>query len=304
MSRSLVSAAWLAKHIRSPNLRVLDATFHMPAWNRDAKAEFQQQRIPTAGFFDIDAIAKQDTNLPHMLPTEEQFEQAMHELGVGQDTHVIAYDCSDFGVFSAPRLWWTLRTFGHDNVSVLNGGLLAWKAQGYDLETDSPVIPATPAKPFQARLRRELVRRYDQVRDNITVQEATLLDARSTGRFEGIDPEPRADLPSGHVPNSVSLPFTELLDAKAKTMLTEAQLQQVFASKQIDLTKPAIASCGSGITACVIALAAYNASQGKAELPVYDGSWAEYASRPDSSVIMRAQVHNVAQIPTQPANRP
>eukprot|EP00045_Choanoeca_perplexa_P003913 m.34346 g.34346 ORF g.34346 m.34346 type:complete len:290 (-) comp12292_c0_seq2:79-948(-) len=282
--RGLVSASWLAGMLaKSPaNLRVLDATFHMLSWNRNAYQEFQSERIPTAGFFDLDAVAKQGTDLPHMLPSPEQFDQAMHDLGVGANTHVVVYDCSDFGIFSAPRLWWTLRAFGHDNVSVLNGGMQQWKTGQFPLETGTVQEPPQPDAAFKSNFRPELVRSLEDMIANRDQPSVQVADARSTGRFNGTAPEPRAELSSGHIPNSTSLPFTELLDNDAKVLLAPEALTQVFQAHDLDLSKPLIATCGSGVTASVIAFAAQQASG--ADVAVYDGSWTEYASQPDAVI--------------------
>jgi len=277
MSDALVTTAWLADHLDDPDLRVIDATWYMPNVGRTGRQDYVQRHIPGAVFWDIDAIADQTSKLPHMLPRAQRFGQLVGQLGIGNDTRVVAYDAT--GVSSAAaRAWWMLRAFGHDKVSVLDGGLPKWLAE------NRPVTDAETAlqpKTFNARFRPELVRALEQVRANIKDGKDQVLDARSAGRFAGTEAEPRPGLRSGHIPGSRNLPHTELWDPKTKTMLPPAQLARKFAAAGIDTKKPVVTSCGSGVTACVLALGLYQLG---ANAAVYDGSWTEWGGRSDTPI--------------------
>jgi len=273
---TVVTTEWLAKELGAPDLRVLDGTWHMPQLRRDARAEFAQGHIPGAVFFDIDAIADPTTTLPHMLPTAEAFAAAVGALGVGSGDRVVVYDTR--GVVSAARVWWTFRVFGHDSVAVLDGGLRAWKAEGRPLETGAPT---PPRREFHARRRPELVRDLDAMRRNLATRAEQVLDARSRGRFAGTEPEPRPGLRGGHIPGSLNLPY-ETLYRPDGTLLPPEGLRAAIEAAGVDLGKPITTSCGSGVTASVLALALHLA--GAPRVAVYDGSWTEWASQHDTPV--------------------
>jgi len=273
---TVVTTEWLAKELGAPDLRVLDGTWHMPQLRRDARAEFAQGHIPGAVFFDIDAIADPTTTLPHMLPTAEAFAAAVGALGVGSGDRVVVYDTR--GVVSAARVWWTFRVFGHDSVAVLDGGLRAWKAGGRALETGSPT---PPRREFHARRRPELVRDLDAMRRNLATRAEQVLDARSRGRFAGTEPEPRPGLRGGHIPGSLNLPY-ETLYRPDGTLLPPEGLRAAIEAAGVDLGKPITTSCGSGVTASVLALALHLV--GVPRVAVYDGSWTEWASQHDTPV--------------------
>jgi len=273
---TVVTTEWLAKELGAPDLRVLDGTWHMPQLRRDARAEFAQGHIPGAAFFDIDAIADPTTTLPHMLPTAEAFAAAVGDLGVGSGDRVVVYDTR--GVVSAARVWWTFRVFGHDSVAVLDGGLRAWKAEGRPLETGTPT---PPRREFHARRRPELVRDLDAMRRNLATRAEQVLDARSRGRFAGTEPEPRPGLRGGHIPGSLNLPY-ETLYRPDGTLLPPEGLRAAIEAAGVDLGKPITTSCGSGVTASVLALALHLA--GAPRVAVYDGSWTEWASQHDTPV--------------------
>jgi thiosulfate/3-mercaptopyruvate sulfurtransferase len=273
---SVVTTGWLAKELGAPDLRVLDGTWHMPQLRRDARAEFAQGHIPGAVFFDIDAIADPTTTLPHMLPTAAAFAAAVGDLGVGSGDRVVVYDTR--GVVSAARVWWTFRVFGHDSVAVLDGGLRAWKAGGRPLETGAPT---PPRREFHARRRPELVRDLDAMRRNLATRAEQVLDARSRGRFAGTEPEPRPGLRGGHIPGSLNLPY-ETLYRPDGTLLPPEGLRAAIEAAGVDLGKPITTSCGSGVTASVLALALHLA--GVPRVAVYDGSWTEWASQHDTPV--------------------
>lgn len=273
---TVVTTEWLAKELGAPDLRVLDGTWHMPQLRRDARAEFAQGHIPGAAFFDIDAIADPTTTLPHMLPTAEAFAAAVGDLGVGSGDRVVVYDTR--GVVSAARVWWTFRVFGHDSVAVLDGGLRAWKAGGRPLETGAPT---PPRREFHARRRPELVRDLDAMRRNLATRAEQVLDARSRGRFAGTEPEPRPGLRGGHIPGSLNLPY-ETLYRPDGTLLPPEGLRAAIEAAGVDLGKPITTSCGSGVTASVLALALHLV--GVPRVAVYDGSWTEWASQHDTPV--------------------
>jgi thiosulfate/3-mercaptopyruvate sulfurtransferase len=273
---ALVSTLWLAAHLRDPDVRVLDGSWHMPQTGRDPRAEFAIAHIPGAAFFDIDGIADKSTSLPHMLPTAAEFADAVGRLGVGSGDRVIVYDTR--GVASAARVWWTFRAFGHDAVAVLDGGLPKWTAEGRPVESGE----ARPARrEFRAALRPALVRDLAAMRENLTTRREQVLDARSAGRFAATAPEPRPGLRGGHIPGSLSLP-SETLVRPDGTLLPEGELRKKLEAAGVDMARPVATTCGSGITASVLALALH--VLGHRGVAVYDGSWTEWGGRPDTPV--------------------
>jgi thiosulfate/3-mercaptopyruvate sulfurtransferase len=232
--------------------------------------------VPGAVFFDIDAIADRTTSLPHMLPSPEAFAAAVGALGIGSGDRVGVYDVR--GVVSAARVWWTFRVFGHEAVAVLDGGLRKWQAEGRPVEHGAPK-PAP--RTFTARLRPELVRSLDAMRANLTSRAAQVLDARSAGRFAGTEPEPRPGLRGGHIPGSLNLPYETLYRADG-TLKAPDELRGAITAAGVDLGRPVVTSCGSGVTASVLALALYLV--GRPDAAVYDGSWSEWGSRSDTPV--------------------
>ncbi|MGH6952633.1 MAG: 3-mercaptopyruvate sulfurtransferase [Alphaproteobacteria bacterium] len=274
---ALVSTEWLARELGADDLRVLDASWHLPAMKRDAKAEFALRHVPGAVFFDIDEIADRSNPLPHMLPSADQFSAQVGALGVGDGDRVVAYDAT--GLMSAARAWWMFRVFGHERVAVLDGGLPKWLSEGRAVEAGAP--RAAPRR-FTARFRPELVRSLGEVRENLSTKRDQLVDARSRGRFAATDPEPRPGLRGGHIPGSRSLPYTELTDATAGTVLPRDRLSAMFGAAGIDRGKPVVASCGSGVTACVLALGLHLIGHERAA--IYDGSWTEWGGRADTPI--------------------
>ncbi|XP_050393081.1 3-mercaptopyruvate sulfurtransferase [Patella vulgata] len=275
---ALVSVKWLAERVASSckTIRIIDASWHLPNTGRNAREEYSKEHITGALFFDIDECANKSIPMSHMIPSPSQFEEYVGNLGVNNDTHVVVYDNNaKFGVFSAQRVWWTFRLFGYNAVSILEGGLPSWIAKG-EAVTGEGTTPVQKQK-FVSKFRPELVKNFEDIEENITKNAFQLVDARPNGRFIGKSPEPRADIKPGHIPNSRNLPFTKIMDQETRKVLDPAELKKLFDEVNVDLQKPIVASCGSGISACSIALAAYLC--GKDDVAVYDGSWTEWYQR-------------------------
>lgn len=275
---ALVSTEWLAAHLNAPDVRIVDGSFFLPAQKRDPKAEYVQKHIPGAVFFNIDEIADTDSPLPHMLPSPEKFSARVRKLGLGDGNRIVVYDTSP--MTGACRVWWMFRAMGHKDVAVLDGGLPKWEAEGRPV-TDDPTAPRD--RHFTARLDNTLVRSIDDVRGLLDSKREQVVDARAAGRFKGETPEPRAGLRSGHMPGAFNLPYTDLLDSKTGTMLPAEQIKARIAGAGIDPAKKVTASCGSGVTACVIGLALY--LTGAPEAAIYDGSWTEWGGRADTPIV-------------------
>jgi thiosulfate/3-mercaptopyruvate sulfurtransferase len=271
--KTLVSTDWLARHLKDPDLRVLDASWYMPDAGRDPRAEYDAAHIPGARFFDIDEISDHRSELPHMAPPVEKFMARMRAMGVGDGHQVVIYDGA--GLFSAARVWWLFRLMGKTDVAVLDGGFTKWRAEGRPVEDMPPVIRD---RHMTVQRQNHMVRDVTQVARAAKLHDHEIIDARPAERFRGDGPEPRAGLRAGHIPGSRNLPFDALLNDDG-TMKDAEALRAAFAAAGVDLTKPAITTCGSGVTAAILSLALERI--GKTDHAVYDGSWSEWGMYDD-----------------------
>jgi thiosulfate/3-mercaptopyruvate sulfurtransferase len=274
--KTLVSTDWLEAHLRDPDLRVLDASWYLPGTDRDAKGEYAVAHIPGARFFDIDEISDQRSSLPHMAPPPEKFISRMRAMGVGDGHQVVIYDGS--GLFSAARVWWTFRLMGKTDVAVLDGGFPKWRAEGREIEDLPPVVRD---RHITVQRQNQMVKDVTQVAHSSKLREAEIIDARPAARFKGEAPEPRPGLRAGHIPGAKNLPYAMLLNADG-TMKPLPELRAAFEGAGVDLSKPAITSCGSGVTAAILSLALERL--GHRNHSLYDGSWAEWGMYDDLPV--------------------
>ena len=271
MSHDLVSTDWLAMRMNSPDIVIIDASWHLPQAKRDAKAEFEKEHIPRARFYDLDAGSDPDSTLPHMFPTAEKFARDMISVGLGAGKTVVVYD--SVGLFSAPRLWWMLKTFGHQDVNVLDGGLPKWRREGHPTEEGK----AAPVRDWHVKLKFDpsRIKSVQDVSAALASGSAQVADARSRARFRGEEPEPRPGVKPGHMPGAINVHYASLLNPDG-TLKKKRHLQQAFKETDLDLKRPIIASCGSGVTAAIVLLALTELDVKDAAL--YDGSWADWGA--------------------------
>lgn len=272
----LVSTQWLAEHLSSPDLVVINS-WMPPVTHPDAPPVYPNAHIPGAVFFDVNEICDKTSDLPHMLPAPHVFSSAMRKLGIGDGQTLVVYD--DFGFYSAPRVWWTLKAMGAERVHVLDGGFPKWRAEGRPFGDDTP---RRIQSHFSARLNNGAVADLKQMRDAISGQTRQILDARSAERFAGEAPEPRAGLKTGHMPTALNLPFTELIQEDG-TFAPKEKLAEAFRTAGVDLNRPVTTTCGSGVTAAILTLAL--TILGARDTALYDGSWAEWGGRDDTEIV-------------------
>jgi thiosulfate/3-mercaptopyruvate sulfurtransferase len=274
---AIVNSQWLAHHLTAPDVRVVDASWFMPASGRVGRAEYERQHIPGAVYFDINDIADSASSLPHMLPDAAKFASRVRKLGLDNGSRVIVYDRAGS---AAARAWWMFRVFGHNDVALLDGGLGKLLREGRPVD-DLPPMPRE--RHFMPRVNQLLVRNKDQMKANVESRREQVVDARSRGRFAGSEPEPWPHKKVGHIPGSGNVPWGELLDSRDGTFLPSEALAERFATAGIDPARPAVATCGSGVSACVLVFGLY--LLGNREAAVYDGSWAEWGLADDTPAV-------------------
>ena len=269
----LVNTDWLRKNLLSDNIKILDCSWHMPNSERSGKLEFEACHIPGSIFFDIDEFSNKKSSFPHTVLPDDKFSQMISDLGISNQDHIIVYDT--LGIFSSPRVWWMFNYYGHNQISILDGGLIKWCKEKKEIESGKGKKYSKTT--FKVNENHSLLKTYEDIKKNISNNSFQILDARSKGRFIGIDAEPRKNLRSGSITNSINLPWNECIDPDSKCFLGKPALEQKFKSLKINDSQPIVFSCGSGISACVIGKA-FNIINNK-PVNIYDGSWTEWATK-------------------------
>ena len=270
---ALVSTDWLRKNLVNKDIKILDCSWHIPNTQRSGKLEFELSHIPGSIFFDIDKISDQNSSFPHMLLTKEKFSSIIGDLGISNDDHVIVYD--KLGIFSSPRVWWMFNYYGHSKISILNGGFVKWSKE--KKEIDSGKGKKYLQTNFKANENNSMVKNYDDIKTNISKRNFQVLDARPKGRFEGTEPEPRKNLKSGSIQNSINISWAEFIDPETKCVLDAESIKKKFQSLKFNFDQPVVFSCGSGVAACVVGKA-FEIITNK-QIDIYDGSWTEWATK-------------------------
>ena len=272
----LIEIDWLKKNLNNKKIKIIDGTWHMPGSGLDAIEIFKEKHIPNAIFVDLEEISDQKSDLPHMMPQENYFSEKISSLGINNTDQLIIYDM--YGMFSAARIWFMFKAFGHKNVSLLNGGLPEWINSNGEI---SNKIKKYKQSNYKAVLNKSLIVNYEDVLDNIKSNKCNLLDARSPERFLGRDNEPRPGMKSGHIPKSKNLFFNNLINQDSKKFLNKKEIKNIINNLEIDDKKEIICSCGSGVTACILKFAIELIDKDK-NIKIYDGSWSEWGTKEDS----------------------
>tara|TARA_Y100000590_G_scaffold450166_1_gene589415 strand:- start:208 stop:1050 length:843 start_codon:yes stop_codon:yes gene_type:complete len=273
---SLIEIDWLKKNLNNPEIKIIDGTWHMPGSGINGFDIFKEKHIPNAIFIDLDEVSDINSDLPHMMPDENYFSEKISSLGISNNDHLIIYDM--YGMFSAARIWFMFKAFGHNNISLLNGGFPAWLDSGGEVSNKINNLKTTI---YKGKLNKLLIADYQQVLENLTNQKYLVLDARSPERFSGISEEPRPGMKSGHIPKSKNLYFNDLIDQDTKKFIKKEEIENLIKKSGIDVNKDIICSCGSGVTACIIKFAIELISKNK-NIKIYDGSWSEWGVVEDS----------------------
>ena len=272
----LIEIDWLKKNLNNPQIKIIDGTWHMPGNELDGFDVFKEKHIPNSIFIDLEEISDQNSVLPHMMPDEKHFSEKISSLGISNNDNLIVYDM--YGMFSAARIWFMFKVFGHNNVSLLNGGFPAWLDSGGDVSNKINELKSTT---YKAKLNKSLIVNYTQVLENLSNQKYQVLDARSPDRFLGISEEPRPGMKSGHIPKSKNLYFNDLINQDTKKFIEKEKIENLIKKSDIDTKKDIICSCGSGVTACILKFAIELVDKNK-NIKIYDGSWSEWGSIKDS----------------------
>ena len=272
----LIEIEWLKKNLNNPNVRIIDGTLHMPTSGLNAFEVFKEKHIPNAIFVDLEETSDQKSNLPHMMPDNVYFSKKISLLGINNNDHLVIYDM--YGMFSAARIWFMFKAFGHEKVSILNGGFPAWIDSNGEISNQINNLEPTN---YKANLNKSLIVNYKEVLDNLLNNKYQIIDARSPDRFSGNSEEPRPGMKSGHIPKSKNLYFNDLIDPSTKKFIKKKEIENLIKKLGIDIKKDIICSCGSGVTACILKFALELLNENK-NIKIYDGSWSEWGTKKDS----------------------